>query len=80
MSILLLAEHNNKNIQASTLNSITAAMEINDDLMNDWVKNERTLRFGSTKVSYSKDIKINSQEVKYFIDKVNEVKKSLGIN
>ena len=32
MSILLLAEHNNKNIQASTLNSITAAMEINDDL------------------------------------------------
>jgi len=55
-------------------------MEINNDLMSDWVENERTLRFSSSKVSYSKDIKINSQEVKYFIDKVNEVKKSLGIN
>ena len=32
MSILLLAEHNNKNIMSSTLNSITAAKEINDDL------------------------------------------------
>ena len=32
MSILLLAEHNNKNLLSSTLNSITAAMEINDDL------------------------------------------------
>ena len=32
MSILLLAEHNNKNIYSSTLNTITAAMKINDDL------------------------------------------------
>jgi len=32
MSILLLAEHNNNNIQSSTLNSITAALAINDDL------------------------------------------------
>ncbi len=32
MSILLLAEHNNKNIMSSTLNSITAAKKINDDV------------------------------------------------
>ena len=32
MSILLLVEHNNNNIQSSTLNSITAAMKINNDL------------------------------------------------
>ena len=32
MSILLLAEHNNKNLQSSTLNAITAATQINDDL------------------------------------------------
>ena len=32
MPILLLAEHNNKNIHSSTLNIITAAMKINDDL------------------------------------------------
>jgi len=32
MSILLLAEHNNNNIQSSTLSSITAALAINDDL------------------------------------------------
>ena len=32
MSILLLAEHNNNNLLSSTLNSVTAAMKINDDL------------------------------------------------
>ena len=32
MSILLLAEHNNKNLKSSTLNSVTAAMQINDNL------------------------------------------------
>ena len=32
MTILLLAEHNNKNLQSSTLNAITAAAQINDDL------------------------------------------------
>ena len=32
MSILLLVEHNNNNIQSSTLNSITAALAINYDL------------------------------------------------
>ena len=32
MSILLLAEHNNKNLQSSTLSTVTAAMQINDDV------------------------------------------------
>ena len=32
MSILLLAEHNNKNLLSSTLSTITAAIQINDDV------------------------------------------------
>lgn len=47
MPILLLAEHNNKNLQSSTLNCINAAMNINNDLhvllvgyKNDSVANE----------------------------------------
>ena len=32
MSILLLAEHNNKNLQSSTFSTVTAAMQINDDV------------------------------------------------
>ena len=32
MPILLLAEHNNQNLYSSTLNCITAAMKINDEL------------------------------------------------
>ena len=32
MSVLLIAEHNNKEVKPFTLNAITAASQINDDL------------------------------------------------
>ncbi len=32
MSVLLIAEHNNKEIKSFTLNAITAASQINEDL------------------------------------------------
>ena len=33
MSVLLIAEHNNKEVRPFTLNAITAASQINEDLL-----------------------------------------------
>ena len=39
MSILVIAEHSNQEIKSSTLNSIMAASEINDDLRTLYEQN-----------------------------------------
>jgi len=68
MSILLLAEHNNKNLQSSTLSTVTAAMQINDDVHilvagheNDSVAIEAASIPGVKKVLLLDDSKFSNQ-------------------
>ena len=68
MSILLLAEHNNKNLQSSTLSTVTASMQINDDVHilvagheNDSVAIEAASIPGVKKVLLLDDSKFSNQ-------------------